>query len=92
MGKRRTYSASFKFKAVLEALEGEKTDAEVARAYDVHPVTLAKWKKQFVEEGAKVFGGDSALKEKDQQIAKLERMLGKKEVELALMKNFFSGS
>ena len=91
MGKRRSYSASFKFKVVLEALESGKTDSEVARAYDVHPVTLSNWKKKFVEEGAKVFGGDSVVKEKDQKIAKLEQMLGKKEVELALMKNFFSG-
>ena len=92
MGKTRKYSASFKFKVVLEALSGVKSDTEVARAYDVHPVTLSHWKKKFVEEGAKVFGGDDVVKEKDQQIAKLERMLGKKEVELALMKNFFSES
>lgn len=89
MGKRRKYSASFKFKVVLEALQGERTNAEVARAYDVHPVTLAKWKKTFLEEGPKVFGGGDVVKEKDQQIAKLEQMLGKKEVELALLKNFF---
>ncbi|MEX2400283.1 MAG: transposase [Rhodothermales bacterium] len=89
MGKRRKYSASFKFKVVLEALQGERTNAEMARAYDVHPVTLSKWKKTFQEEGAKVFGGDDVVKEKDDKIAKLEQMLGKKEVELALLKNFF---
>lgn len=89
MGKRRHYSASFKFKIVLEAISGEKTESEVARAYGVHPVTLSKWKKTFLEEGARVFGGDDVVKEKDQQIAKLEQMLGKKEVELALLKNFF---
>lgn len=92
MGKTRKYSASFKFKVVLEAFSGARTDAEVARAYDIHPVTLSNWKKKFLEEGEKVFGGDDVVKEKDQQIAKLERMLGKKEVELALMKNFFSES
>jgi transposase len=39
-GKR--YSAKFKFQLVLEALQREGADAEVARAYGVHPVTLSK--------------------------------------------------
>jgi transposase-like protein len=28
-----------------------------ARAYGVHPVTLANWKRHFLERGAEVFGG-----------------------------------
>ena len=42
---------------VLEALRSEKADAEVARAYQVHPITVLKWKKEFLEKGAEVFGG-----------------------------------
>jgi len=43
------YSAAFKFQVVLEALkpEGKGTKAQVARAYGVHPVTLARWKKRI---------------------------------------------
>ena len=88
----KRYSASFKFQVVMEALTSEKTNAEVARAYDVHPVTLSKWKKEFKENGQKVFGGDDELKKKDDKIAKLERMVGKKEVEIALLKNFLGES
>ena len=90
MGRKKSYSATFKFKAVREALTSERTEAEIAREYGVHPVTLSNWKKKFLEEGARVFDTDDALEEKDKEIARLERMLGKKEVELALMKNFFS--
>ena len=90
MGKRRQYSAAFKFKVVREALTSDRSEAEIARENGIHPITLSKWKKKFLDEGAKVFGGDDAIKEKDQEIARLERMLGKKEVELALVKNFFS--
>lgn len=38
------YSPAFKFQVVLGALkaEGKITEAQVARAYEVHPVTLAK--------------------------------------------------
>ena len=41
------YSPEFKFQVVLEALkaEGKGTEAQVARAYGVHPVTLANWKR-----------------------------------------------
>jgi len=58
-GKKRPkqYSAQFKFNVVLEALRAEKAEAEVARAYGVHPVTLSRWKKQFLEQGSEVFCG-----------------------------------
>lgn len=87
-GKR--YSPKFKFNVVLEALRSEKSDAEVARAYDVHPATVSRWKKQFLETGPEVFGGSEEVKEYEERIGQLERMLGQKEVEIALLRNFFS--
>jgi transposase-like protein len=94
MGKKKpkTYSAQFKFTVVLEALKAEKTEGEIARGYGVHPVTLSRWKKQFLEHGAEVFGGSEEVKAYEQRISQLERMLGQKEVELALLRNFFPGT
>lgn len=90
---RKTYSARFKFQVVLEAIQSpECTNAEVARAYEVHPVTLSNWKKQFLEKGAKVFGSDGELKRQREKIAKLERLVGQKEIEIALLKNFLGES
>jgi transposase-like protein len=89
---KRTYSPEFKLQVVLEALTSDRTDAEIARAYEVHPVTLSNWKKKLKEDGAKAFGGDNQLKEKEKKIAKLERMVGQKEVEIALLKNFLGAS
>lgn len=89
-GKR--YSAKFKFNVVLEVLKTEKSDAEVARAYEVHPVTVSRWKEEFLEHGAEVFGGSDEVKAYEDRIGQLERMLGQKEVEIALLKNFFSES
>ena len=88
----RTYSPEFKLQVVLEALQSEGTDAEVARAYDIHPVTLSNWKKKLKENGSKALGGGDELKGKKHKIAKLERMVGKKEVEIALLKNFLGES
>jgi transposase-like protein len=90
MGK-RTYSSEFKLQVVLEALQAEGTDAEVARAYDVHPVTLSNWKTKLKENGSKAFGGSDELREKKKKIAKLERMIGQKEVEIALLSRRRSG-
>lgn len=87
-----SYSPSFKFQVVLEALTSDGADAEVARAYDVHPVTLSRWKKIFRENGSEVFGGDEELKEYEKKISNLEQLLGKKEVEIAMLRNFLGES
>jgi transposase-like protein len=60
----KTYSPEFKLQVVLEAIGSDRTDAEIARAYEVHPVTLSNWKKKLKEDGAKAFGGNNELKEK----------------------------
>ena len=69
----RTWSPEFKLQVLLEALQSEGTDAEVARAYDTPPVTLSNWKKKLKENGSKAFGGSGELKEKKDKIAKLKR-------------------
>ncbi len=88
------YSPAFRFQVVVEALksEGKGSEAQVARAYGVHPTTLANWKRHFLEHGADVFGGKEEIKVYEKRIAELERMLGQKEVEIALLKNFLRGS
>ena len=54
---RRTHSPAFKAKVALAALKGEKTLAELAQHYDVHPNQTTAWKAQLAEEGAAgVFG------------------------------------
>jgi len=75
---RCTYSSEFKLQVVLEALQSDGTDAEAARAYDVHPVTLSVWKTKLKENGSKAFGGSDELTEKKDKIANLERMLGRR--------------
>ncbi|UIF88681.1 IS3 family transposase (plasmid) [Cupriavidus necator] len=54
---RRTHSAGLKAKVALAALKGEKTLAELAQQYDVHPSQITAWKQQLVEHAAGLFGG-----------------------------------
>jgi transposase len=82
------YSPKLKFQVVLELLEGEKTIGQVAKTYGVHPNSASSWKRLFLEKGPELFAQDSTVAEYERRIAKLERLLGQKEVEIALLKNF----
>jgi transposase len=84
----KRYSAKFKFQVVMEVLTGDKSQAQVAKAYGVHPNTVGSWKNTFLEKGPEVFAKDRVVAEYEGRIADLERMIGQKEVEIALLKNF----
>lgn len=84
----KRYSPRLKFQIVLELLRGDKTPGQVAKAYGVHPNSASAWKRTFLEKGAEVFAQDGTVAEYERRIAELERLLGKKEVEIALLKNF----
>ncbi|MBS3788816.1 transposase [Candidatus Bipolaricaulota bacterium] len=88
---KNSYSPNFKFKVVLEALKGDRKNVEIARAYDIHPTTLSNWKSEFMDKGPEVFGDDETVQEYEKKISDLEQMLGKKEVEIALMRNIYQG-
>jgi len=84
----RRYSPQLKFQIVLELLRGEKTPGQVAKAYGVHPNSASAWKRTFLEKGPEMFAQDGTVAEYERRIADLEQLLGKKEVEIALLKNF----
>ena len=88
MGKR--YSAKLKFQVVMEVLMGDKTPAQVAKVYGIHPNTVNAWKKTFMEKGPDIFAEDNIVAQYERQIAELEQLIGKKEVEIALLKGFLS--
>jgi transposase len=55
MKKRKTYSAGFKTKIVLEALQERETVQELARKYELHPGQVSTWKTQFLSHADQVF-------------------------------------
>ena len=71
--KRKSYSADFKAKLVLEALEGEKTINEIASKYEVLPLSLKNWKKQFLENMSLAFDKSTVVKEYKDEIEELKK-------------------
>lgn len=82
--KRRSHTAQFKLKAVLEVLKGEKTAAQLAGELEVHPVVLSEWKKHFLERGAEIFeksGKRSTSNGEDKEKAELFEQIGRLKME-----------
>jgi transposase len=84
----RQYSAKLKFQVVLEALKGDKSPAQIAKAYRVHPNSVGIWRRWFLERGPAVFAQGERQGDAERRVAELEQLVGKKEVEIALLKNF----
>jgi transposase len=57
---RRTHAPAFKAKVALAAIKGEKTLAELAQQYDVHPNQITSWKAHLVEAASGLFGPTSS--------------------------------
>jgi transposase len=56
---RRNHSPAFKAKVALAAIKGEKTLAELAEQFDVHPNQITTWRSQLLEGAAGVFGAET---------------------------------
>ena len=87
--KKNSYTPQFKLDRALDALR-QNNISELARKYGLNANLLYLWRDQLVERGASVFetAPDRTMNELKAKVARLEQMIGKKEVELNLLKNF----
>jgi transposase len=53
---RRNHTSAFKAKVAFAAVKGEKTLAELAQQFDVHPNQITQWKAQLLDGAAGIFG------------------------------------
>jgi len=74
--KRKSYSAEFKTKVVLELFKEEEPAATIASRYGVTVQTLNQWKKKFLENASLAFDVGEATKEYREKIEKLEKENG----------------
>ena len=86
---RRNFSADFKAKVALEALKEQKTVAQLAEEYELHPTQIAEWKKQAQERMAGLFGdtrGEKEVHQTEVQVEKLYAQIGQLKVENDFLK------
>ena len=87
---RRNHTPAFKAKVALAAIKGEKTLAELAQQFDVHPNQITNWKAQLLEGAAGVFGSGGAHPEAAPAVDL--KALHAKIGELALENDFLAGA
>ena len=86
---RRAHSPAIKAKVALSGVKVQKTLAELAQQFDVHPNQITNWKSQALEGAAGVFGQDkNEPKEAAVDLKGLHAKIG----ELTLENDFLSGA
>jgi len=85
---RRQHDAAFKAKVAFEAAKGEKTPAQIASEFSVHPNQIRQWRRQLLETLPDLFSDRRKGEEKnrDELENELYRQIGQLKVELEWLK------
>lgn len=85
MGQRRKFTREFKEEAVRRLGLGVSV-AEVARACEVNPNVLHRWRREFQDYGKKAFSGNGQCREDESRIVELERKVGRQALEIDFLR------
>ena len=85
--KKRNHLPAFKAKVALTAIKGDKTLAELAEEFDVHPNQITNWRRQLLDQADTVFGSTQDKRKLDEA---REKELHAKIGQLTLENDFLS--
>ena len=86
--RQKRHPAAFKAKVALEAAKQTRTIAELAKAYQVHPVQISQWKKQLLD-GVEDLFRDGRRREREEgeaRQAELYEQIGRLNMEIEWLK------
>lgn len=85
--KRRNHSSAFKAKVAVAALKGDKTLAELAEQFDVHPNQITDWKRQLTDHADQLFGrSEKQTADNERKLNELHAKIG----ELTMERDFLA--
>ena len=82
---RRKFTREFKLDAI-ERLESGASVAAVARALEVSPGLLQRWRQEFRESPGAAFAGAGQRRQDPDRVAQLERKIGQQTLEIDFLK------
>ena len=84
----RRYTAAYKFRVALEAVEGSKTISQLSSEHEIHANLIRAWKRQQLDDGPRVFAsnGERKQREQERQEADLYEQIGRLKIEQEWLK------
>lgn len=83
---RRKFSASFKAKVAIEAIKEQTSLPELAAKFEIHPVQISNWKREFLKNADLAFGSKSEKEDSDVDTVPLYSKIGQLQVENDFLK------
>jgi len=88
MTTRKSYDSRIKVQVALEAIKNQRTIAQIASEYGVHPNMVTQWKQRLLNELPDIFNNKHQKNKQDNETLKAElyRQIGQLKVELDWLK------
>jgi len=83
---RRVLTPAFKGRVALEALKSDRTIAELASEFKVHPNQISGWKKHLHDHLPELFSTRNEHEAYEETIARLYEEIGRLKVDLDFLK------
>ena len=89
---RKSFGSEIMAKVALEAINGEKTRAEISSQYEVHRTQITNWRKRALEGFVEILQGkqERFLGENEKIIDELYRQIGQVKVENEWLKKIYT--
>ena len=90
---RKSYPAAFKAKVALEAVKGDRSLAELASRYEIHPTQIGQWRTALLSRVPEIFSAKRQREEAadEAEKARLYEEIGRLKVELDWLKKKAEG-